>query len=240
MLRSRPLRGALLVTLISQVSQGIFVVLFILFVARRLHGSPADIGLLRGVQAVGAIAGGLVLVAVARRYSPGTLTAWSAVAFGAVALVLWNAPLVSTSIPVYVALFIVAGAPGVVLGTGLISAVQTGTDDDSRGRVFGAFGLIGNVGQAAGMLAAGLLAAPLGLLSILDAQAVLYLAAGAIAAWSMTGHRARRPRRPALRRRPSLRWRSAPAPGRPQPGQSHAAGTAPRPAAAAGPPTSSG
>jgi MFS family permease len=136
-----------------------------------------------------------------------------------------------------VALFIVAGAPGVVLGTGLISAVQAGTDDDSRGRVFG---LIGNVGQAGGMLAAGLLAAPLGLLRILDTQAVLYLAAGAIAAWSMTGRRARRPRRPALRRRPSLRWRSAPGPGRPQPGQSHAAGTAPRPAAAAGPPTSSG
>jgi hypothetical protein len=86
-------------------------------------------------------------------------------------------------------LFIVAGAPGVVLGTGLISAVQTGTDEDGRGRVFGAFGLIANAGQAAGMLAAGLLAAPLGLLSILDTQAVLYLAAGVIAAWSMTGHR---------------------------------------------------
>ena len=233
-LRRGPLRGALLVTLISQVAQGIFVVLFILFVARRLHGSPGDIGLLRGVQAVGAIAGGAVLVAVARRYSPGTLTAWSAIAFGAVSLVLWNAPLVSTAIPLYVALFIVAGAPGVVLGTGLISAVQTGTDDDSRGRVFGAFGLIGNVGQAAGMLAAGLLAAPLGLLSILDAQGVLYLAAGAIAAWSMTGHRVRR--RP---RRPALRSRSAPGPGQPRPGQSHAAGTAPRPAAAAGPPASS-
>lgn len=192
MLRSPALRGALLVTLISQVAQGIFVVLFILFVARRLHGSPGDIGLLRGVQAVGAIAGGVILVAVARRYSPGTLTAWSAIAFGAVALVLWNAPLVSTNLALYVVLFIVAGAPGVVLGTGLISAVQTATDDDSRGRVFGAFGLIGNAGQAAGMLAAGLLAAPLGLLSILDTQAVLYLAAGVIAAWSMTGHRTRR------------------------------------------------
>ena len=30
--------------------------------------------------------------------------------------------------------------------------------------------------------------------AILDTQAVLYLAAGVIAAWSMTGHRARRPR----------------------------------------------
>lgn len=192
MLHSRPIRAALVVTLISQIAQGIFVVLFILFVAQRLHGGPSDIGLLRGVQAVGAIAGGVILAMIARRYSPGALTAWAAIAFGAVELVVWNAPLLSTNIALYVLLFIVVGAPGIVLYTGLISALQTDTDDTNRGRVFGAFGLTGNLGQAVGMLAAGLLAAPLGLLSILNTQAVLYLAAGGIAAWSMTDRRTRR------------------------------------------------
>ena len=192
MLHSRPIRAALLVMVVSQVAQGIFVVLFILFVAQRLHGGPSDIGLLRGVQAVGAIAGGVILAVIARRYSPGALTAWAAIIFGAVDLVVWNAPLLSTNIALYVLLFIVIGAPGIVLGTGLISALQIDTDDTNRGRVFGAFGLAGNVGQAVGMLAAGLLASPLGLLSILNIQAVLYLAGGGIAAWSMTGHRTRR------------------------------------------------
>jgi len=164
MLHSRPIRAALLVMVVSQVAQGIFVVLFILFVAQRLHGGPSDIGLLRGVQAVGAIAGGVILAVIARRYSPGALTAWAAIIFGAVDLVVWNAPLLSTNIALYVLLFIVIGAPGIVLGTGLISALQIDTDDTNRGRVFGAFGLAGNVGQAVGMLAAGLLASPLGLL----------------------------------------------------------------------------
>lgn len=192
MLRRRPIRAALLVTLISQIAQGIFVVLFILFVAQRLHGGSSDIGLLRGVQAVGAIAGGVILVVLARRYSPGTLTASAAIVFGIVDLVLWNASLLSTNRALYVVLFIVIGAPGVILGTGVISALQVDTDDTNRGRVFGAFGLASNLGQAVGMLAAGLLASPLGLLSILNTQAALYLAAGGIAAWSMTDHRTRR------------------------------------------------
>lgn len=192
MLRRRPIRAALLVTLISQIAQGIFVVLYILFVAQRLHGGSSDIGLLRGVQAVGAIAGGVILVVLARRYSPGTLTASAAIVFGIVDLVLWNASLLSTNRALYVVLFIVIGAPGVILGTGLISALQVDTDDTNRGRVFGAFGLASNLGQAVGMLAAGLLASPLGLLSILNTQAALYLAAGGIAAWSMTDHRTRR------------------------------------------------
>lgn len=71
MLRSRPIHAALLVRLINQIAQGIFVVLFIVFVAQRLHGGPSEIGLLRGVQAVGAIAGGVTLAMTARRYSPG-------------------------------------------------------------------------------------------------------------------------------------------------------------------------
>lgn len=196
MLRSRHVRAALLVTLISQIAQGIFVVLFVLFVAQRLRGGSSDIGLLRGVQAVGAIAGGVILAMIARRYSPGTLTASAAIAFGAVDLVLWNASLLSTNMALYVVLFIVIGAPGIVLGTGLISALQIDADDTNRGRVFGAFGLTSNLGQAVGMLAAGLLTTPLGLLSILNTQAVLYLAAGGIAAWSMADHRAQRRRQP--------------------------------------------
>ncbi|HEX3975265.1 MAG TPA: hypothetical protein VHW96_03325 [Solirubrobacteraceae bacterium] len=62
-LRHRAVAAALLVALVAETAQGIFVVLFIVFVARRLHGGAAEIGLLRGVQAVGAIAGGILLAA---------------------------------------------------------------------------------------------------------------------------------------------------------------------------------
>lgn len=48
--------------------------------------------------------------------------------------------------------------------------------------MFGALGLVGNCGQAIGMLAAGALTGPLGLMALLDGQGALYLLAGALAA----------------------------------------------------------
>lgn len=192
-LRGRRVRAALLVAFSSQIAQGIFVVLFILYVAQRLHGGSAEIGLLRGVQAIGAIAGGLALTWLSRAWSPVTLTAWAATAFGLVEAVLWNAPLLSTATAIYIALFIVIGAPGIVLATGLISTLQIETADDERGRVFSGYNLACNLGQAIGMLAAGVLTAPLGLMTLLNTQALLYLATGGLAAWCMTRHQ-RRPR----------------------------------------------
>src|SRR6185312_5422139 len=62
--------GALL-----SVAQGMFVVLFVVFVLRQLGGEAGEVGLLRGVQAVGGIAGGVVLGAVAGRFAPRTLVA---------------------------------------------------------------------------------------------------------------------------------------------------------------------
>ncbi len=113
-----------MVALIAGAAQGIFVVLFILFVARRLHGGAGEIGLLRGVQAIGAICAGLVLGLSRRSLAAGWLTAIGALTFGALDLFLWNAPALTTGIALYVLLFVVVGAPGVVMETGLISSLQ--------------------------------------------------------------------------------------------------------------------
>ena len=186
-LRGRQIRPGLVVALIAGAAQGIFVVLFILFVARRLHGGASEIGLLRGVQAVGAICAGLVLGLAHRSFSAGRLTAAGALAFGVLDLVIWNAPGLTTGAALYVLLFVAVGAPGVVMETGLISSLQLSGTDAERGRVFGALTLATNAGQAAGMLAAGLLTAPLGLMTLLNAQGCLYLLAGAVAAAALVG-----------------------------------------------------
>jgi MFS family permease len=179
----RPIRGAMVVLFTASVSQGMFVVLFVVFVAQQLRGDAAEIGLLRGVQAIGAIAAG-VLLALAARRAPRALTAYAALAFGVLSLVIWNAPVVSTAEPLYVALFIAAGAPGVALMTGLISTLQQATAEGQRGRVFAIAGVAASVGQAIGMLGGGILGDPLGVVAVLNAQGVLYLVAGLLAvAW---------------------------------------------------------
>jgi len=188
-LRGTQVRAGLLVAFMSQVAQGLFVVLFILFVAQRLHGGSAEIGLLRGVQAIGAIAGGIALTMLARAVSPGALTAWAATTFAVIDLVLWNGPTVTTVTWLYVLLFILIGVPGILLATGMISTLQAAAVDRTRGRVFSVYGLACNAGQAIGMLAGGLLTVPLGLLSLLNIQATLYLVTGAIAGIWLRGRR---------------------------------------------------
>ena len=108
--------------------------------------------------------------------------AWSALGFGAISLVVWNASLVTTAPLLYAVLFVIVGAPGVGLVTGLISSLQLEAGDQQRGRVFGRLGLADNAGQAVGIVTAGLLAAPLGLMAVLELQGTLYLVAGIVAA----------------------------------------------------------
>jgi MFS family permease len=184
---------------LAGTAQGIFVVLFVVWVARELGGGPAETGLLRGVQAVGAIALGLLLAAAPRTPAPGTLVAAGCAAFGGLSLIVWNGPAVTTALPVYLGLFVLVGAPAVVMLTGLTSLLQQETADGDRGKVFGVFGAVYDGSSGAGMLAAGLLADRVGIMALLDAQAVLYLAAAATAVVLLAAPGRRRPAWPAVR-----------------------------------------
>ena len=173
----------LVVAAVASVAQGLFVVLYVVFVARALRGGAAETGLLRGVQAIGAIGGGLLL-AVAARIRPGRLVGLSCLAFGLISLATWNAPRLTTAVPLYVALFVAVGVPGVAMMTGLSTVLQKSTVDGERGRVFAALGVAVAGGQALGMVAAGLLGDRLDVVTVLNGQASLYLLAGVVAlAW---------------------------------------------------------
>lgn len=202
-LRLPPVRRTVAVTFGCQIAQGMFVVLFVLFVVRSLDGGSADVGLLRGVQAVGAIAGALVLAGLARRASPSALVALSSLTFGLLSLALWNGPSLTTTLWPYVAGFMLAGAPGVVLGTGLTSGLQTGVDGAAHGSAFALGNLASYAGQGVGILAAGLLVGPAGLRPVLDVQGAIYVSVGLLCTLTLRGAgpgpRARAVPRPARR-----------------------------------------
>jgi len=163
------------------VAQGMFVVLFVVFVLRQLGGEAGEVGLLRGVQAVGGIAGGAVLGAVAGRFAPRTLVAAGCFGFGAVCLVIWNGPAVTTAAPPYLVLFAVVGVPIAAAMAGLTTVLLGGTPDEFRGRVMSTLVVADASAQAAGTLLAGALIGVVGLLPLLQAHGGLGLAAGVVA-----------------------------------------------------------
>jgi MFS family permease len=177
----RELVWGLVVNGLAAVAQGIFTVLFVLFVTRVLDGDGADVGLLRGVQAIGGLLGGAVVVGLARRLEPGRLLGISLLVFAVVDLAIWNGPMVTTSDWLYLGLFVAAGIPGIGFLTGLTALVQERTEDAYLGRVFATYYGAFNGLMALGILLAGLLGDAVGVVPVLNGQAGLYLLAGLVA-----------------------------------------------------------
>jgi len=178
---------------LSQLSQGIFVVLFVVFVLERLGGSGGDVGLIRGVQAIGGVAGGVLVGWLGRRLSARSLIGWGFIAFGLISLVTWNLPSLTTAIGFYAGLFVLVGIPGVATSTGLLTTVQTLTPPTHLGRVFAAFETGAAALAAVGVLAAGALADTFGVVAILDVQALIYVLCGILALVALRGTHVTRP-----------------------------------------------
>jgi MFS family permease len=179
--REHRLRTVVLIGALSQVSQGMFVVLFVVFVLERLGGTGGDVGLIRGVQAIGGVAGGVLVGAIGRRAGPRSLIGWGFIAFGLISLLTWNLPILTTAIGVYLGLFIAVGIPGVATMTGLMTSVQSLAPATHLGRVFAAFETAAGALAAVGVLAAGALADRFGVVAILDVQALIYVSCGVLA-----------------------------------------------------------
>ena len=141
--------------------------------------------MLRGVQAIGAIAAGLVLGLRTRpQPSPARLVSWSLLAFGIVSAVIWNAPGLTTAVAFYVAGFVLVGAPGIIADAGLTATLQAGAPAHLTGRLFGVNGALANLGVVLGILLAAT-AGSVGLHTLLDVQVAIYLGAGVIAALTL-------------------------------------------------------
>lgn len=197
--RSRALSGLLGATGLSQVAQGLFLVLFVVFVQRSLHGGGADVGLLRGVQAVGAVVGGLSLGLLARRVRPAAMFGYSLVVLGLLCLVVWNLPAATTSLGWYVALFALVGMPAVALVAGGRTVAQMALPASHLGRVAGLYDSVTSACGLLGVLLAGVLGGRLPLGVLLTGQAAIYLVAG-LASLALLGPavRAARPLPPSV------------------------------------------
>jgi Na+/melibiose symporter-like transporter len=187
--RTRSLFALLIIGSLASLSQGIFLVLYVVFVFRVLHGGAAEVGWIRGVQAIGGLGGSLLVGAFGSRLPAPRLLALSLVGFGVADLGIWNSQEIVAGFFLPAALFVVAGIPGAGIGAALMTQLQLSVDDQYRGRIFGSFGTTSALLQLIGMVLAGTLGDALGVLPVLNAQGCIYVLAGLLAFVLLVGER---------------------------------------------------
>jgi MFS family permease len=163
---------------ITAVGEGVMSTLFVIFVNRVLGGAALELGWLMSAQAVGGLIGSVLVGAVGRRFSTARLIGLSAILFGAIDLAIFNYPALIPGIGLGLILFVVVGIPGVGFMTGVNTLLQTGVDDQYRGRIFGALGTTQGLLALVGTLLAGALGDRLGVVTMLNIQGGGYILAG--------------------------------------------------------------
>lgn len=185
--RSATLRTLALIAALGGVAQGLFLVLFLVYVTQNLGAGDTGAGIIRGVQAIGGVLGGLVTGVLARRLGPRSMIGGGYIVFGLLSLLTWNLAPFTTALWVYCGLFIAMGLPGVTTATGEITLVQTTVPPRALGRVIAAMTTLDGAAQAVGLLLGGLLADSGDIVPILDVQASLYLLCGIIGIVALRG-----------------------------------------------------
>ncbi len=175
---TKPLPTLVAVMGASQFAQGLFLVLVLVFVVEELGGDGTEVGLLRGVQAVGGVLGAFVVGRLARRTTPGRVMGLGFAGMGLISAVAWNAPALTTALPVYMVLFIVAGPAAVACSVGTVTAAQVFTPPRHLGRLVGTMDAAAAVGAGLGTVTAGVLVDRIDVTVLLDGQAVIYLLCG--------------------------------------------------------------
>jgi predicted MFS family arabinose efflux permease len=178
--RDRSLSLVMIATAITGVGEGVMSALFVVFLARALGGGAPELGLLNGGQAAGGLIGGLVIGRLARRLSPMRLVWLGAAGLGAIDLAIFNYPALAPVFWPALVLFVIVGGPAAALVTGLLTILQTGAQDDFRGRVFSVYSTIAALATLTGATLAGLLGDRVGVVRLINVQGFGYLTAGAL------------------------------------------------------------
>ena len=175
------LRGVVSIGGISQIAQGAFVVLFVVFVVERLGRDGTDVGIIRGTMAIGAVLGAAIITRLADRIDPLHLLVVGFTGMGLASLVFWNAPYLTDALIAYIVLFALSGVPGSAVAVGIVTTVQTHSPPAVLGRVVGVMRSVESIGQAGASILTGVLVDVVPLNALLDGQAFVYIVCGALA-----------------------------------------------------------
>ena len=145
--RAAVLRALLAFSVITSIGEGLTAALFVVWVLQALHWDAAGYGWVLSVQAIGGLAGALVIARLGSRVRALPLLIGGALAFGGIDLVLFTYPAVWPIIWPALVMLVIVGVPGAAMGAARTTLIQSETEDSHRGRVAGA---IERAGRARG------------------------------------------------------------------------------------------
>ena len=179
--RKRVLVVTLVMFAISRIGEGVFAVMFILWISGVLGGGALELGWFFGAQAIGGVIGGLFVGRAGQALGMARLLWTSTILFGLLDLTLFNYPRFSNELWIGLALMALVGVPSVGFGTGLTTLWQTAVEDEYRGRVFGAFRTIGALFFVTSTSLTGVWGQAIGPITMLNIQGGAYVVAGLFA-----------------------------------------------------------
>jgi MFS family permease len=182
------LRALLVFGTITAIGEGLTITLFVVWTTDALHSDATGYGWVLATQAIGGLAGALVIARLGARLRPLPLLIGSALAFGAIDLVLFTYPVVYPYIGPALVMLVIVGVPGAGLGAATTTLQQSETQDSHRGRVVSAISAVAGIGALVGTVTAGILGEFLPVILLLIVQGSGYLIAGTAVAL-MVGRR---------------------------------------------------
>ncbi len=169
--------GIFVVIGVAMVGEGIIEVLIAPYVKQVMHGNALVLGWLMTAQAIGGIAGSLIIVQLSKVLHPTRLIPLSALIFGPLIIVIVNIPV----LPVVLPLITVIGVAAIGFFVSLITLLQSNVADEYRGRIFGALNTIQAIAMLFGMMLASGLGDRIGIIPMLEVDAAFNILAGILA-----------------------------------------------------------
>lgn len=186
--RERLIAVLMAIFAITAFGEGVMGVIFVVWVTEVLHGGAQEMGWLMSAQAVGGLLGGLAIGALSSRLSTYRLASLGPFAFGLLDIALFTYPLVLSGLWPGLLLIAIVGLPAAACGASWTTLMQTGVQDEYRGRVFGAIGTTQSLLSLLGLLVAGMLGGLVSPILLLDLfQGGSYVFAGLVAIVALSG-----------------------------------------------------
>ncbi|GAA4904222.1 Na+/melibiose symporter-like transporter [Stackebrandtia albiflava] len=163
---------------VSQLGEGVFSTLYVVFVAEELGGGSQVYGWLNAAQAVGGVLGGLAGGVIAARLSPRVVLGGGIICFGLIDLAIFNYPQWYPHVPPAIALMVLVGVPASVSMAAWLTMVQQAVPDRLRGRVLSLITTVMSVSLLAGTAIAGFTAGRLDVVTVLNIQGATAILSG--------------------------------------------------------------